>query len=1169
MGFHRRFFCALRRALPYLNPCKTTLAMRLFRLTLLVLLFFAQNVASGQISDDFSDGDFTQNPTWLGDAANFKVTGGELQLNATAAGQSVLVTSGNIADSTVWNLRFRLTFAPSAQNLLRIYLLADQANLAAANGYFLEIGENGSADALRLFRQDGTTAKTLLATGQPGLVAANPDIQLRVKRKKSGDWEIYAATFGSALQPQLSVTDATYSGGPDRYFGFQCVYTVTNVARFFFDNISILPDVPDTKPPVLMSAQADDATHVTAFFDETLDSLSAVDPANYTLSAGIGQPLAASLLSGKNAVSLTLAAPLTTGSFTLQTTAVKDVSGNVSTAQTTDFQFVKIESATGFDLLINEIMADPTPSVGLPEVEWLEIYNRSAKTIDLATLRIAEGNNPAVALPAYLMSPNTYAVLAAPANVSALRPVSADTVLAVSLSSTALNNDGDLLTLSTVGGLTVDQVEYRADWHTDSGKADGGWTLERVSAQTRCAGRGNWRSGAGALGGTPGRANAAVDVAAPQLLSARTESPTVIRVLFSEVVDPQVSQTQASYQISPARLIASANLLPNDTPGVRLTLAEPLLPSTPYTLTVGPTVSDCSGNLLAGPNSAPLFLADAAAEADIVINEIMADPTPSAGLPEVEWLELYNRSTKTIDLASLRIIEGSGAGGTLPTYLMRPNTYVVLAAPANVAALRLVSADTVLVAPFSASALNDGGELITLSTTAGLTVNRVNYRPDWHTDPGKDGGGWSLERINPQLPCLGRVNWRSCPALPGGTPGKVNASFSLAPDMEAPQLLYVFPESPTEISLHFSEGLDGAAVADLSAYDLSPSRAIASAGLYPGERAAVRLLLAEPLAKQTVYALTVEAPVADCSGNLFEGRDTVLIGLPEKPAPQDIVVNEVMFNPAPNGSRYVEFFNRSPKVFDWSEFFIAGSGSVATAQVRQRRLSVPGQYDVFAPDPMDVAARFDRISLRNLVEQVLPSMDDKAGQVWLYWTKNGQTVVLDSFDYSEDFHNALFNISEREGMALERIRASGPTNSPSNWTSAAPNLTGAPGSPTLANSQRLDGLRAGADDSLIELPSPARLSPDDDGREDFLDIRYSLPREGYAATMTIFDAEGIPLRRLARQQLIGTEGALRWDGDLDDGTKARPGIYVLFLEIFSPTGEVRREKRAVTVVSKW
>lgn len=69
--------------------------------------------------------------------------------------------------------------------------------------------------------------------------------------------------------------------------------------------------------------------------------------------------------------------------------------------------------------------------------------------------------------------------------------------------------------------------------------------------------------------------------------------------------------------------------------------------------------------------------------------------------------------------------------------------------------------------------------------------------------------------------------------------------------------------------------------------------------------------------------------------------------------------------------------------------------------------------------------------------------------------------------------------------------------------------------------------------------------------------------------MSIFDSEGIPVKRLVRQELIGTEGALRWDGDLDDGTRAKPGIYIVFLELFAPDGTTERVKRAVAVVGRF
>ena len=101
------------------------------------LLFFYFLLFSGllnaQIADDFSDGNFTQNPTWMGDSANFIVnSAGMLQLLAPTGGSSQLVVQGHIPDSAVWMLDLRLAFAPSASNFLRIYLLADQADLATA-----------------------------------------------------------------------------------------------------------------------------------------------------------------------------------------------------------------------------------------------------------------------------------------------------------------------------------------------------------------------------------------------------------------------------------------------------------------------------------------------------------------------------------------------------------------------------------------------------------------------------------------------------------------------------------------------------------------------------------------------------------------------------------------------------------------------------------------------------------------------------------------------------------------------------------------------------------------------------------------------------------------------------------------------------------------------------
>jgi hypothetical protein len=86
------------------------------------------------------------------------------------AGNSSLWVTGNIPDSTVWDFDLRLSFDPSNQNQLRVYLQSDQADPTLANGYFIEMGETGSADAIKFYRQDAGI-KTQLAVGQAGLAA--------------------------------------------------------------------------------------------------------------------------------------------------------------------------------------------------------------------------------------------------------------------------------------------------------------------------------------------------------------------------------------------------------------------------------------------------------------------------------------------------------------------------------------------------------------------------------------------------------------------------------------------------------------------------------------------------------------------------------------------------------------------------------------------------------------------------------------------------------------------------------------------------------------------------------------------------------------------------------------------------------------------------------------
>ncbi len=860
-------------------------------------LFTSASTALGQLEEDFSDGDLVQNPSWEGDLSYFAVnSAGELQLMAPQAGFSVLAVKVDIPDSALWQIDIRLAFAPSANNLLRIYLMADQPNLLQASGYYLEIGENGNADAIRFFRQTGA-ARTLLSSGTPGLVAFDPvAIRLQVRRSTAGLWSIAARKPSGGYSAEGSATDAAFSLGAGRYFGFYCLYTETRRDKFFFDNISIRPDIPDTQPPILLSASAGaDGEGVLLTFNEELDTLSALEPAHYAV---IGQPpvLSAQFAGRSDQVYLQLAHPLSTGSYEVQCQQVADLAGNVSGLQSAFFSFVRMELAQEFDILINEIMADPTPSAGLPEVEWVELHNRSQRIVDLSTLYISDGGTPRQ-LPAFLLYPDSFAVLTTMAGAGALAPY-APNVLAVS-GFPSLNNTGDTLLLLNAD----DQV------------------LERVS-----------------------------------------------------------------------------------------------------------------------------------------------------------------------------------------------------------------------------------------------------YSSGWHTDQNKREGGWSLERINPNLPCLGRENWTSCPILPGGTPGRQNAAFRNTSDTTPPRLLAVFPLSDREIELSFSEPIERTAISVSGAFGIFPPHPTGAAVVSATQRHIAILTLPLPLDSSVVYQIWATPVLSDCAGNPLHPTDTFFVGIPQVPEPFDIVVNEVLFNPETFGSDFVELYNRSEKIFNLSHFFIANfyDGS-AVQRIGLRRLFLPQEYLVFTPNPEDIRTRFARVRAENLFSLALPSLPDNAGNVTVFWAKDGREVVVDSFVYFDTYHNALLNASQREGVSLERIRVEGATNDPANWTSAA-QIAGSKGTPTQPNSQRLG--RTSTTAKWLQLAKD-RLSPDGDGYEDFLDIWLQLPGPGYAATVIVFDGDGTPVRYLLRHQVVGQEAALRWDGDAEDGTIARPGIYLLHGEAFSPQGVVLRERLPFAVVRRF
>jgi len=288
---------------------------------------------------------------------------------------------------------------------------------------------------------------------------------------------------------------------------------------------------------------------------------------------------------------------------------------------------------------------------------------------------------------------------------------------------------------------------------------------------------------------------------------------------------------------------------------------------------------------------------------------------------------------------------------------------------------------------------------------------------------------------------------------------------------------------------------------------------------------------------------------------------TLLLGLPEKPLPGSLQLNEILFNPLPGGCDYVEFVNVGTKCVDLSQVWLTNrsAGGVLNAG---KRLSekplpcMPGSNWLLSESPDSVCASGPFPLMPNALKiSGFPSLSDDAGNVSLITTS---AEVLDELAYTEKMHFAL--ITNPEGVALEKIRPSAPTLLASNWISA--NSASHYGTPGFQNSQYRDVAVIGVKGFYTK---QAWMTPNNDGRDDRVSILYELP-EACAGNLTVFDLQGRLIRKLANNEVFASEGTYLWDGIRDDGCLAPFGRYILVAEAFSPTGQVIRNRLVLTIL---
>ena len=846
--------------------------------------------------------------------------------------------------------------------------------------------------------------------------------------------------------------------------------------------------------------------------------------------------------------------------YTVTASSIDDESGNTQTNDQQDFTFLAIQSATIGDILINEILADPTPSVGLPEFEFVELYNTSNKTIDLSTLTFYNSSN-AFVLPFHLMQANEYVILC-DANDIAEFSTFGVTVLGIS-SFSALSNSGDDLILENDQSDIIHEVNYTSSWYADSDKSNGGYTLELKNPTLICLESDNWQASNATLGGTPGQQNSVFDntpdLTAPTITSIFPLNNQMLEIEFSEIVDVISIQNISNYNINNGIGNPSTIQMVDDKI-IELVFTNAFQNQTSYELSIV-DIEDCSGNMMTLQTLNFDYIETEAAERyDILITEIYADPTPSLGLPEVEYIELYNRSNKAINLQDLQFLNKTIAID-LPFYVLEPNDYLIIYEEkfgvnfSNYGEAIAVS---------NLPALGNSEDELTIIDLNGNTIHAINYSSSWYQDNNKSSGGFSLEMKSLDNFCQSAENWSASTAMIGGTPGQRNSIYQNFQDIQAPKLIRAFPTSTINIRLFFNEALDKT-VTDITNFSIiDGNQQVIAATLEAPNFNTIILTLNEALEDNTIYTIEVSNLIKDCLGNSITDKNSVQVALPNLDITlNDVLINEVLFNPKVGGSDFLELYNTSDKVLNLTDLAIANSqdGLISSFEnIETNYLLFPQTYVVLSADILNIKNEYlDETANEALfLENDLPTFPDDEGGILLLY--NGSKI--DGLEYSDDWHHAL--LVDKEGISLERIDFDNETQNQGNWHSAAADIGFA--TPSYANSQLIENSSTNTEKVWL---TNKTFSPDYDGFEDFLLINYELDQTGFAANIDIYDANGRWIKRIAKNDILGLNGFYKWDGTTDNGTKARMGIYIVFVELVHPNGTMQRIKKiAVLAIRK-
>lgn len=684
-------------------------------------------------------------------------------------------------------------------------------------------------------------------------------------------------------------------------------------------------------------------------------------------------------------------------------------------------------SALYNDIVINEIMY--APSTGEPE--WVELFNKSTSTINLKNWKIKDNTTTQanISNTDLFLEPDSFLVISNNSSISNFYNVSSKLVV---ISFPALNNTDDAVVIKDSNGFVIDSVYYFSSWGGSSGRS-----LERIYVDSNSLPQSNWKISAGIFKGTPGRKNSVspknFDLSISNISSDKkyvTENETANLLVWVKNLGEQNS-TEYKVQLfadlnqdsiaTISELISEVsgnNLLSKDSTNFSLAVSQFTIGLNRFIVKVVFTLDEDTLNNSGYASLQKVVLNEV--RNDLVINEIMY--APSIGEPE--WIELFNRSSKSINLKNYKIADSNDTlTVNVNSIVINPSEYIVVTRDSSILQYYNVGSK-IIKATFPT--LNNDFDKVVILDSLNRTIDSLRYQSNW----GGASGGKSLERVSIDVSSTDSSNWKTNNSTAKATPGKINSVTRKQYDLQLSHIVSEpsFPISGDSVLLYARVKNIGKVNAsftiqlfDDNDFDSSSTTKIYESSIYNlGINDSIFTKIDYPIlnlqSKQQFIVNVYSQEDEDLTNNSVVY--TLTTGYPRN----SIVINEIMYVPSGGEPEWIELYNPGPNniiLKDWAVSDILTTP--VKVFIRDSVIINSGEFLVITRD--STIFNFHRTIPSKMVRVSIPNLNNDVDGIILY---DERGAVMDSLLYSSTWGGT-------SGFSLERVSSSGSSIIQSNW----------------------------------------------------------------------------------------------------------------------------------------